>query len=64
MICVSLINVIWVAGNLVAGNLVAGDKTKYTWVTPVKPEPVMVIRVPPAAGPLFGSILVTVGWGM
>jgi len=56
VICVSLINVTWVAGDWVAG-----DETKYTWVTPVKPEPVMVTCVPPVIFPWFGMTFVTVG---
>ena len=40
---------------------VAGVVPKSTAVAPVKPVPVIVTRVPPAAGPLFGLIPVTVG---
>jgi hypothetical protein len=34
-----------------------------TDVAPVKPVPVIITDVPPAAGPLLGSTLVTVGGG-
>ena len=41
--------------------LVAAVVPKSTVVAPVKPVPVMVTNVPPAAGPLLGLIPVTVG---
>jgi hypothetical protein len=37
--------------------------TKFTAVAPVNPVPVIVIVVPPATGPRFGEIPVTVGVG-
>ena len=40
---------------------VAAIPPKYTLVAPVKPVPVMITLVPPAAGPVFGLTLVTVG---
>ena len=40
---------------------VAAVVPKSTAVAPVKPVPVIVTRVPPAAGPLFGLMPVTVG---
>ena len=40
---------------------VAGVVPKSTVVAPVKPVPVIVTRVPPAAGPLVGLMPVTVG---
>jgi hypothetical protein len=39
----------------------AGTVPKFTAVAPVKFVPVIVTLVPPAAGPLFGEIDVTVG---
>lgn len=41
----------------------AGAVPKYTAVAPVKLVPVIVIAVPPAAGPEFGATPVTVGAG-
>ena len=40
---------------------VAGFVPKSTAVAPVKPVPVIVTKVPPAAGPLVGLMPVTVG---
>jgi hypothetical protein len=40
---------------------VAAVPPKFTAVAPVKPVPVIVTDVPPAAGPLLGVTLVTVG---
>ena len=40
---------------------VAAVVPKSTAVAPVNPVPVIVTRVPPAAGPLFGLTPVTVG---
>ena len=44
-------------------NFIPGDQAdpKLTAVAPVKPLPVMVTAVPPAAGPLLGVMLVTTG---
>jgi hypothetical protein len=42
-------------------NEVAGAEPKVTAEAPVKPEPVMVTRVPPASGPTTGRTAVTVG---
>ncbi len=42
-------------------NEVAGAEPNVTPETPVKPEPVMVTRVPPASGPTIGRTAVTVG---
>jgi hypothetical protein len=53
VICMSLINVM----------LVAGDEPKETPVTPVKPLPVMTTVVPPVLGPLVGLMPVTSGTG-
>ncbi len=44
--------------------LVAAVVPKSTTVAPVKPVPVMVTRVPPAAGPEVGLRAVTVGAAM
>jgi hypothetical protein len=41
--------------------LLAAVAPKFTAVAPVKPPPVMVTVVPPAAGPELGLILVTAG---
>jgi hypothetical protein len=41
--------------------LVAATPPNDTAVVPVKPVPVMTTLVPPATGPLFGAIVVTVG---
>ena len=40
---------------------VAAVAPKFTAVAPVNPVPVIVTDVPPAAGPLLGVTLVTVG---
>ena len=42
-------------------NEVAAVPPNFTAVAPVKLLPVMVTGMPPAAGPLFGEIEVTVG---
>jgi hypothetical protein len=44
--------------------LVAAAPPIVTAVAPVKPVPVMVTDVPPAVGPEFGEIAVTVGGAM
>ena len=41
--------------------LVAALLPNITAEAPVKPVPVMVTRVPPASGPVFGETLVTTG---
>ena len=46
---------------LLTVNEVAGVAPNLTAVAPVKFVPVMVIVVPPAAGPKFGEMEVTVG---
>jgi len=46
---------------LLTVNEVAAVPPNFTAVAPVKLLPVMVTGVPPAAGPLFGEIEVTVG---
>ncbi len=51
VICMSLINVI----------LLAGVEPNETLAALVKPVPVIVTLVPPTAGPLFGLIAVTIG---
>jgi hypothetical protein len=51
VICVALLNV----------NVVAAVAPNFTAVAPVKFVPVMVTTVPPAAGPLAGLTLLTVG---
>ena len=47
--------------SLTTVKLVAGVVPKSTAVAPVKPVPVIVTEVPPAAGPLVGLMPVTVG---
>jgi hypothetical protein len=54
--------VIWVSETTV--NEVALLTPNFTAVAPVKPVPVMVTEVPPAAGPEVGLIPVTVTGGM
>jgi len=54
-----LVAVIWVS--LLTMMLLAGVAPNETLVAPVKPEPVMVTLVPPAAGPLAGLTLDTDG---
>ena len=51
--------VTWVSEMTVT--LVAGLGPKLTAVAPVKPEPVMVTTVPPAAGPEVGLMPVNAG---
>ena len=51
--------VIWVALSTV--KLVAAVPPKLTAVAPLKPEPVIVTDVPPAAGPVFGATVVITG---
>ena len=41
--------------------LVAATVPKRTWVVPLKPVPVMVTEVPPAAGPEVGEMALTEG---
>ena len=51
--------VIWVA--LFTVYVVAAVLPNFTAVAPVKPVPVIITDVPPAVGPAFGEIPVTVG---
>jgi len=44
--------------------LAAGVVPKATFVTPVKPEPLIVTVLPPDAGPFGGKTRSTVGGGM
>lgn len=41
----------------------AGVAPKKTWLSGVKPVPVMVIASPPSADPVTGAMLVSVGAG-
>jgi len=54
-----LVAVIWVS--LLTVKLLAAAPPNETPVAPVKPEPLMVTLVPPAAGPLDGLMPDTVG---
>ncbi len=57
-----LTTVIWVS--LSTLKLLAVVEPNETLVAPVKPEPVIVTLVPPAAGPLVGVIPDTIGLGI
>jgi hypothetical protein len=51
--------VIWLS--FTTTRLVAAVQSNFTDVAPVKPDPVIVTEVPPAAGPVAGEMAVTVG---
>jgi hypothetical protein len=54
--------VIWVA--LLTVNVAAATEPNFTAEAPVRPDPLIVTEVPPAAGPEVGLTAVTAGTGM